>query len=419
MSDNHADVILVTGDAQLRELVTREKPTEAELRCVAPAEVRDAVLPSAGQYWLDLDSGIAPAARGCYRCVYFCSQFPEDSARPPTGLLVRKPCTPPVIAVLWSGVVPASSRAAPTRSPEERCRASLPDWLLELHQLDLCRFCQTCIETLPRRLGYAEIALYLHDAEQRLLTLAEANSKEQIDLAVPLTPENDHPLAMVACSGEPLLADDFAETCRLRGMRPLPGLSHEPGEAVVIAPLMAHGKLHGVLQLNGRRATGVTQPAPPLDRIFEFLARCLEHAQLHLQARIEARVDRLTGLFNYRWMIEALGKEVRRSQRHGSPLSLIMIDLDGLKSVNDRFGHLGGDALLRHMAGKISAALRQIDAGVRLSRIAYGMPLDAKNSPMGVVDVAGSVVLSYRNLKRTISVSLPAGQVKIETGGSS
>jgi diguanylate cyclase (GGDEF)-like protein len=59
-------------------------------------------------------------------------------------------------------------------------------------------------------------------------------------------------------------------------------------------------------------------------------------------------------------------QEIHRSQRYCNPLALIMIDLDGLKTVNDRFGHLGGDALLRHTAGKVSAALRQIDLAARI-----------------------------------------------------
>jgi GGDEF domain-containing protein len=373
MSDNSVDVVLLTDDDQLRSLVAREKPPDATLRCITSTELNHTRLPSGDQYWLDLDSGIAPEARDCHQRIYFCSQLPTDFGAFPTGLLLRKPCAAPAIAVLWASVIPASvagrtgARDAPTNPVHDRRQRSiLPTWLLELHELDLHALCRNCVRILPEHLGYDRSALYLHDAEQQVLTLAESNSVRRIDLAVPLTADNDHPLARVANSGEPLLSDDMIETCRARGMRPLPDLSDEPGSATRLVPLMAYGKLHGLIWLSGRGTNDLGWTGAPLDGIFEFLAQCVEHARRYQTARIEARVDRLTGLFNDRWMMEALGKEIHRSQRYGSPLALIMLDLDGLKAVNDRFGHPGGDALLRHTAGKVSAALRQIDSAARV-----------------------------------------------------
>ena len=78
-----------------------------------------------------------------------------------------------------------------------------------------------------------------------------------------------------------------------------------------------------------------------------------------------ARKDGLTGLFNYRWLKERLSEEFRRAQRHGDPLSLLMIDLDEFKSLNDRMGHPFGDRVLRVVSELITRSVRETDLCAR------------------------------------------------------
>ena len=421
MSDNHVDVVLVTADRRLQQLVARQKPSSATLRCLRPAELKNSGLPPADQCWLDLDSGTVPDIERCRRRVYFYSQLPEYSRQLPTGLFLRKPSAGRTVAVLWAAVAPAPDRALiPPKHEQPGQTALLPAWLLDLHQLDLREFCHACVEKLPSRLGYAEVALYLYDNEQQVLTLAETNSRRHLELAVPLAPDNDHLLAVVARGGEPLIANDLAEACRARGLRCPPNLLDEPHHAALIAPLITERELHGLLQLSGRCGADLSEADLPFQHVFEFLARCLRHARRYLRAQVEARVDRLTGLFNYRWMIEALGKEIRRSQRYGSALSLIMADLDGLKSVNDRFGHLAGDALLRHIAGKISAALRQIDSAARIGGDEFVVLLPATNLD-GARHVARRILTAIRTdapviKHQTLPVAASLGVAQWQTG---
>ena len=72
-----------------------------------------------------------------------------------------------------------------------------------------------------------------------------------------------------------------------------------------------------------------------------------------------ARTDGLTGLANRRSFDEALAVEWRRARREGTPLSLLLVDIDRFKLFNDHYGHLAGDACLRDVAGVISAAVRR------------------------------------------------------------
>jgi len=82
-------------------------------------------------------------------------------------------------------------------------------------------------------------------------------------------------------------------------------------------------------------------------------------------AQLLARADPLTGMGNRRAFDEALGAEVARARRAGSTASVALLDIDNFKSLNDRFGHLEGDRLLRLTAGAVDRALRAGDRGFR------------------------------------------------------
>ena len=78
--------------------------------------------------------------------------------------------------------------------------------------------------------------------------------------------------------------------------------------------------------------------------------------------REQATRDGLTGLWNRRAIFEILQNELARSSRSGEPLIALMADLDGFKPVNDHFGHMAGDAVLRQVAARMRASVRRYDA---------------------------------------------------------
>jgi diguanylate cyclase (GGDEF)-like protein len=79
----------------------------------------------------------------------------------------------------------------------------------------------------------------------------------------------------------------------------------------------------------------------------------------------EARLDPLTGVGNYRLLDERLRYELTRHRRTGRPLSVVVLDLDNFKSVNDVLGHLAGDQLLREVAEALRSTVREADTVVR------------------------------------------------------
>lgn len=79
-----------------------------------------------------------------------------------------------------------------------------------------------------------------------------------------------------------------------------------------------------------------------------------------------AALDALTGLYNRRSGEQRLGEEISRAVRHRRPLTLLLIDLDGLKQTNDKLGHPAGDLVLKQFAERVQKAIRGSDLAVRL-----------------------------------------------------
>ena len=91
----------------------------------------------------------------------------------------------------------------------------------------------------------------------------------------------------------------------------------------------------------------------------------IEREQQPDEAFRRASTDPLTGLYNRQYMVDAIEKDIRRARRYGTPLSCLMLDLDGFREINDQCGHLEGDAVLRRVADTITASAREIDITAR------------------------------------------------------
>ena len=116
----------------------------------------------------------------------------------------------------------------------------------------------------------------------------------------------------------------------------------------------------------------MTKPFESMAAFELALTRALEHRRLiEENARLFAEVQRLavtdpvTGLFNRHKLNEFLDLEVERARRYGRPLSLIMLDLDDMKKINDTFGHPVGDEALRRVAQAIRSQVRRVDLPTR------------------------------------------------------
>lgn len=138
---------------------------------------------------------------------------------------------------------------------------------------------------------------------------------------------------------------------------------------------------------------GHFQPAH-LNALAQFLGANLVYVSLlyllvrlkegYMEAQLDAYTDFLTGLRNRRYLELILERELFRLQRYGRPLSLILLDLDGFKAVNDTHGHEVGDRVLQALAQRLEAHLRRSDRAVRLGGEEFALLLPETPLPQAL-----------------------------------
>jgi len=141
----------------------------------------------------------------------------------------------------------------------------------------------------------------------------------------------------------------------------VPGTPEEP-QASIVVPLAIRDKVIGVMCLD--RLHGKTFEEDELDLVKLFAnqaAIAIENAALYEESRRRAVTDSLTGLFNHGHLQELIEREIKRAERYPKRFSLLMLDLDHFKEVNDRFGHQRGDKVLRRVATIIKSCCRDSD----------------------------------------------------------
>jgi two-component system, cell cycle response regulator len=282
----------------------------------------------------------------------------------------------------------------------------------------------------------------LHRSQERELQLLRASSlgellrslvhglktSYQLDAVALVLRDPEHEIRHLLW-GEPVVAENHEEIqfvdelatiapmlCALQ--RPWLGLyrpdthaplfSPERGlKSLALIPLRHSDSIDGVLMF------GSTEKArfhPKLAS--DFLAHlglvsavCLENAINRARLLRSGFTDFLTGFYNRRYLQARLREELARVQRQHQTLAFLMIDIDHFKQINDRFGHLAGDAVLREVARRINAEMRTSDTGARFGGDEFAIVLQQG----GVVDaerVARRVLDAVRTLPVAISTEL-------------
>ena len=137
---------------------------------------------------------------------------------------------------------------------------------------------------------------------------------------------------------------------------------------VLVVPMIADGNPLGVLVLerNNEGASRIERRVVAmLGQFASHTALELRNAWLLMQVRRLAQTDELTGLANRRAFAQNLDREVARAEREGSELTLVMLDLDHFKRLNDNYGHLAGDDVLRRAGAALRKACRNFDTAAR------------------------------------------------------
>jgi diguanylate cyclase (GGDEF)-like protein len=155
----------------------------------------------------------------------------------------------------------------------------------------------------------------------------------------------------------------------------------------------------------------VAWDANPWSIVFVVMPLLLIHRSLHVPAlQEEARIDPKTGLLNAREYESSLDAELDRAARTGAPLSVLMTDLDFLRNINNTFGHLAGDAVIRGIAGVIRGELRRYDIAARFGGEEFSVLLPS-TEPEQALEIAERIrraVEAARFEEETVSEPLSA-----------
>jgi diguanylate cyclase (GGDEF)-like protein len=219
----------------------------------------------------------------------------------------------------------------------------------------------------------------------------------------------DRIAANVLRSGRPLVVEDTAKA----GIPPAPAEWKYKTDSFISYPIIIGGRKIGVINLTDKIGGGIyddsdleilntfaPQIALALDRT-SFKTKAGEYEQLSI-------TDPLTGLLNRRYLEERLAEELSRSQRHGYPMSFLMIDVDSFKSYNDTFGHTEGDKALQLVGQNLKATLRGADVAARFGGEEFSilLPQTTLNEALTIAERIRQRVESARFPNRQVTVSI-------------
>lgn len=177
-------------------------------------------------------------------------------------------------------------------------------------------------------------------------------------------------------------------------------------------PLISFGQTLGVLALDsGQLNSFQMTDSQPLESVADICATAIQNAYYVDRVRQLAYIDGLTGIFNRRYFDMRIAQEMERARRYNSNLSVIMLDIDNFKRLNDDFGHLLGDEVLRQVSSVLSQQLRKVDVVCRYGgeEFAVLLPQISAEQAFSVAEKLRREVAGYRFSGVPCAVTISAG----------
>ncbi len=255
---------------------------------------------------------------------------------------------------------------------------------------------------------FASCALFFYDATSETFGCRFATGVDAPLLRPLIIKQGEGVVGWVGANRRPLLNARPAADFEAAGI---------PNETTLVcslvSPLTVRDRLVGTLAVYATCAGTFTENHQRLlDRVSEQAAGVISNALVFEQAKHDSLTDPLTGLPNARFMFAHLARELARAARLESEVSVLVMDIDEFKSINDRFGHPVGDRALRDVAQVMRAAIRPYDSCVRYAGDEFVIVLSGCGP-----EAAELKRVELQQLLQELDFEAAPGQV-VELGGS-
>ena len=290
--------------------------------------------------------------------------------------------------------------------------------LIDFHKaislLSLEEISAVLVDRLPSILSIHFFTLFLYDKDKQKLNLM-CHNRPDIESSFSLSLSSSLIMESAVLSGQYILGQRFKDSKYYRGSNN----KFFKKDFFVTIPLKIEKEIVGVLNINDGEQDSFEESSLEfvLD-ISDFISMSVSNAILYEQTKQLAVTDGLTGISNRPNMEQALQNEFERSMRYGAPLSVVLLDVDHFKGVNDTYGHQKGDEILVAIASLLKKVCRTNDIAARYGGEEFLMILPQSNA-QGAFKIAERVreemmKMNFTGNETNFSVTTSCGVAELD-----